>query len=408
MYSLDLAGQLLKELWKKKLRTLLGIFGIFWGTASVVLLLALGSGYYAASVKSLSSIAGGAMMFFPGTTNLSYKGYPAGQKINIKASQIIKMGKKIPGIKYVSASIPGGSAEFSYLAKTTKRNVSGVNWAYADIWKLNSKIKGRFISLFDVKKALFVLVLGSTIKNNLFGKEDAIGKKVSVWGVPFTVVGVIESDSSGGGGWQSQKAYIPFTSMIAIKGNENVITFSVEPYNVDQTLSLKERIRDYLGALLHFNPADKSALNSPDLTKLMRYFTIFFMVVQLFLGFCGLLTLIVGGVSVANMMFLIVTERTREIGLRMALGAKAKNILFLIMLETFLVVAIGGLAGILFSELVVSVFGCITLPSWLGKPEIHAWTMFVTVVILFLVTFLSGIFPARSASRMQPVDALSF
>jgi putative ABC transport system permease protein len=140
----------------------------------------------------------------------------------------------------------------------------------------------------------------------------------------------------------------------------------------------------------------------------MRYFTIFFRVVQFFLGGCGLLTLIVGGISVANMMFLIITERTREIGLRMALGAKRKNILFLVMLETSLIVAIGGIAGIIFSKLAVMILDLVTLPSWIGKPKINDWTVIITLGILFCVTFFAGIFPARSASRMQPVEALSF
>jgi putative ABC transport system permease protein len=184
--------------------------------------------------------------------------------------------------------------------------------------------------------------------------------------------------------------------------------FSAMPKKVSEALMVKQGVKNYLANLLHYNPADTGALNSPDLTKLMRYFTIFFLAIEVFLGFCGLLTLIVGGISVANMMFLMVTERTREIGLRMALGAKRKNILFLVLLETFLIVALGGFAGIVFSKAVVLIFDNVALPSWLGQPHIHSWTMMITVLILFLVTFLAGIFPARSASRMQPVDALSF
>jgi putative ABC transport system permease protein len=409
MYSLELANQLLKELWKRKLRTILGIFGIFWGTASVVLLLALGSGYYAASVKNLSSIAGGAMMFFPGTTNLPYKGYPSGRKVIIKSSQLVEMGKRIHGIKHISPTLSGGVAAITFMNNTTNRDIQGVNWSYADIWKLNNKVKGDFISNFNVQQRLFVTVLGESVAKALFKGESAVGKTVRIWGIPFVVVGVLtDTGGSGGGGWLTQKVFIPYTSLIVIKGDLDVGQFSVYPNNVDDVPDIKRQIRDYLGGELTFNPVDKGALNSPDLTKLMRYFTLFFMVIQIFLGFCGLLTLIVGGVSIANMMFLIVTERTREIGLRMALGAKRKNILFLVMLETTLIVAIGGIAGIVFSKLVVVAFDWVHLPSWIGHPQIHAWTIGVTLLILFVVTFLAGIFPARSASRMQPVEALCF
>ena len=409
MYSLDLANQLLKELWKRKLRTVLGVFGIFWGTVSVILLLALGSGYYAASVKNLSSIAGGAMMFFPGITNLSYRGYPSGRPVRFKVDQVIQMGDKVPGIKYISATISSGSAPMSYFKTTINSAVDGVNWSYANIWKLQDQIQGRFFSDQDVSKAQYVVVLGESINKSVFKGEKAIGKMITLWGIPFTVIGILkDSAGSGGAGWLSQKAMIPYTTMIQIKGNLDVGMFSAMPKKVSEALMVKQGVKNYLANLLHYNPADTGALNSPDLTKLMRYFTIFFLAIEVFLGFCGLLTLIVGGISVANMMFLMVTERTREIGLRMALGAKRKNILFLVLLETFLIVALGGFAGIVFSKAVVLIFDNVALPSWLGQPHIHSWTMMITVLILFLVTFLAGIFPARSASRMQPVDALSF
>jgi putative ABC transport system permease protein len=260
-----------------------------------------------------------------------------------------------------------------------------------------------------VSKAQYVVVLGESINKSVFKGEKAIGKMITLWGIPFTVIGVLkDSAGSGGAGWLSQKAMIPYTTMIQIKGNLDVGMFSAMPKKVSEALMVKQGVKNYLANLLHYNPADTGALNSPDLTKLMRYFTIFFLAIEVFLGFCGLLTLIVGGISVANMMFLMVTERTREIGLRMALGAKRKNILFLVLLETFLIVALGGFAGIVFSKAVVLIFDNVALPSWLGQPHIHSWTMMITVLILFLVTFLAGIFPARSASRMQPVDALSF
>ena len=406
MYSLDLSKQLLKELWKRKLRTFLGLFGICWGTVSVILLLALGSGYYAASVKSLSSIAGGAMMFYPGVTSMPYRGYPSGMKVNIKANQIIKMGEVVHGIKYISPSVSGGSAEITYMQNTTNRSISGVNWSYAEIWKLRQKIKGRFLSLFDVKKSQYVVVLGSAVAKTVFKGGNPVGQTVSIWGLPFLVVGVITSSS--GSGWMSQKAMIPFSTMLSIKGDISINTFDAMPYNVNQVEGIKQQIRSYLGGMLHFNPADKRAINSPDLTKLMRYFTMFFLIIEIFLGICGLITLVVGGISVANMMFLIVTERTREIGLRMALGAKRRNILFLVMLETFLIVFIGGLAGIIFSKLTVYVFDWVHLPEWIGSPVIHYWTMSMTVIDLFMVTFVAGIFPARSAAKMQPVEALSF
>lgn len=408
MYGISLVNQILKGLWKKKLRSFLGIFGIFWGTASVVLLLALGSGYYEASMKNLSSIADGAMMFMPGTTNMPYQGYPSGRQLKIQSHHIIKMGEEIKELKYVSPVVSGGTAAVHYGSFTTNRSISGVNWSYSNIWKLKDRISGRFISLFDIQKSQSVVVLGKAVEKELFKGDDAIGKQVTIWGIPFTVIGVLENGSSSGASWMAQKAYIPYTTAIEIKGDQNITMFNVFPAQQNHSAEIKQKIRTYLGSIFHFNPADKRALVSPDIEKMMEYLTVFFLVIRGFLGFCGLLTLIVGGISVSNMMFLMVTERTAEIGLRMALGAKRINILSLIMTETFVIVAIGGVSGILFSELVVHLMGLATLPDWLGYPSIDLWTIIITSGVLFFLTVCSGFFPARSAANMQPVEALCF
>ena len=142
--------------------------------------------------------------------------------------------------------------------------------------------------------------------------------------------------------------------------------------------------------------------------KAFDFFQWFFKSINLFLGFCGLLTLAVGGISVANMMFLIVTERTPEIGLKLALGAKDKHILGQVLLESFVIVFLGGLLGFLVSSLVLISLADISLGGWLGTPSLSIPVLIGTVIILAFVALLSGFFPALRASRLQPVEALSF
>ena len=408
MYSIELSKQLLKELWKRKVRTFLSVFGVFWGTVSVVLLLSLGSGYYKASVKSLSAIADGALLFYPGTSNLSYRGYPAGMKINIKANTIMHMGESLVGIKEISPVI-SSEGRVAYKNIGSSHPISGVSSGYPKIAKISNRMSGYFFNTEEVREKSFVVVLGSQLKENLFGKKNPLGEKVTIFGTPFTVVGTIDLGSGmGAGSWTSLSAFIPYTTLIEIKGNSPISSFSILPTNTGIGPYVTSEVRDYLGGILNFNPADKSALNSPDLTKMLHYFTTFFLIIEIFLGFCGLLTLTVGGISVANMMFLVVTERTREIGLRMALGAKPLDIVFVVMIEAFLTVFIGGAAGVVFSFVSIEIINLFPLPAWIGSPEINVVVMMVTVIVLLLVSFLAGIFPAKSASGMEPVEALSF
>ena len=165
-------------------------------------------------------------------------------------------------------------------------------------------------------------------------------------------------------------------------------------------------MRTYLGYLYHFSPDDTNALMFYDTLKIFNFFNWFFVGIQLFLGLCGSLTLAVGGLGVANIMFLIVTERTKEIGLRMAVGARDSHILIQILCEALILVVLGGLFGITLSYLTVFILQFITLPAWIGKPTISLSIAFITIAVLAMIGVLAGYFPAKRASRMDPVDAL--
>ena len=191
-------------------------------------------------------------------------------------------------------------------------------------------------------------------------------------------------------------------------GDDNVSSFVIMPKNPAEAGNIQNMIKRYWSRVFHFNIKDKQAIRFFDLRGAFEFFQWFFTSIQMFLGFCGLLTLAVGGISVANMMFLIVTERTPEIGLRLALGAKDSHILGQILIEAFVIVFLGGLLGFLISGAFLGVLNNIQLPSWIGKPELSWQVLLGTVIVLAVVAFLSGFFPARKASKLAPVEALSF
>ena len=299
--------------------------------------------------------------------------------------------------------------KISYQTKQVRKNVLGISAEFNTIRKFNLEPSSRNLNPLDIKDNARVTILGSRLKALLFGKQNAIGKQIIINKVSFTVVGAVkkpqdeeEHDFYGG------RAIIPYTTFIQLWGNRNVTHFLVLP-NMNANLKLVEdNLRSYLASKYHFDPSDQNALTIFNTAKIFQFFKWFFIGMQAFLGVCGSLTLAVGGLGVTNIMFLIVSERTREIGLRLAIGARDRDIIFQIMLETSTIVVIGGIIGLLLSYLFVIILSHVTLPTWLGKPTISPLIMVTTIIILALLGILAGYFPARRAAKLDPVEALGF
>jgi len=255
-----------------------------------------------------------------------------------------------------------------------------------------------------------VVFLGDTLAKKLFPQEEAVGRTVLVDGRPFTVIGVLQKkiQSSSYSGPDADRAFIPYTTFIAIWGDWNVDNVLVQPNPPRDSEGMKKAIYTYLGQKYRFDPGDEGALGMWDTVERDRFTDWFFWGLQAFLGLAGALTLGAGGIGVANVMFLIIRERTREIGVRMAVGAQEWHIMGQVMLEALLIVGLGGSAGFLFSALVIWVLQVAPLPEWLGNPELSPLAALSTLGVLSLVGVLAGYFPARRAARMDPVRALGF
>ena len=405
--------QIILEMLQRKLRSFLAMFGIFWGTLAIILLLALSNGFYSASKKNVESIASGVISIMPGATGKTYKGRPSGQRILISLDEVLRLKQAIPDIKWVSPVL--GEQNFrhylSYKQKTTNKSVLGVG-PHSNIFQLKLITGSRFIDQNDIKQATRVVVLGAQLKRDLFGTRSALNKTVKIDGIPFKVVGVSTLKSSNkagsGGSWRSIQSYIPYSTYKQLFGADQVRKFLVMPQSVTDSKKTKANIISYLALRHNFDPKDTNALFIPDFGKAMQFFNWFFNLVQGFLGFCGFMTLAVGAIGVANIMFLIVTERTREIGLRMALGAQDFHIMLQVLLESVIIVLCGGIAAIFVGITIVHGLNQIQLPSWLGQPAITVATITFVVCVLLIISFLAGIMPARKAAKMQPVEALGF
>jgi putative ABC transport system permease protein len=295
-----------------------------------------------------------------------------------------------------------------YGKQSTNRNVVGIWPEFGEMRNLIPQMGSRFINELDMQEKRRVIFIGDVLKNDLFGEAEAIGETVLLDGVPFTVVGVLKkkNQDSSYNGRDAQKAFIPsttFQSMYSYRYPNDFVAQCKPEYTMKMT---RNEIDQILGARYKYDPEDKEALSVWDTTEGMTFIKNFFMAFRVFLVGIGIATLITGGIGVSNIMNVVLEERTKEIGIKMALGARKSYILSQFIVETLFITAIGGTLGFLFAYGIVSLFPLLELEDYVGIPTVNFWGGIVAIVLLGIVGLTAGYFPARRASNLQPVQAL--
>ena len=402
----DVFRQLFRDVRTEKLRTFLTVFGIVWGTVAISLMLAFGTGLHKQLIKSTAGLGDRICIVWPGLTSIPYEGLGKGRRLRISEEDIEAVRTQVSGLKRISGEYMN-SMRLDYGTKTLSTDISGVAAEFGEMRNLIPEPGGRFINPIDVNDQRRVVFLGDQLKTNIFGSSDAIGKVVLLNQSPFQVVGVLikkEQDSSYSGR-DNEKAFIPASTFRALSGDKYVDNMVMQAANPEDTKGLIERVRVAFGNRLRFDKDDKEALSVWDTTEQFQFFDVFMLAFNAFLGLIGVLTLIVGGIGVSNIMNVIVEERTREIGIKMALGAKSRWIMTQFLLETLLVTMAGGAIGFVISIGICSVFpeGA---QEFVGKPEVSPLVAGLTSVALGLVGLVAGYVPAREASRLDPVVAM--
>ena len=401
---------LFRDLVRQPLRTALTLSGVVWGTFSVVLLLAFGDSVSKAQIKRFHGMGQGIVLVFPSRTTVAWQGFLRGKAVRVTPETVEAIPEKVPGIELISPEFVG-SRLIRYGRKEFRNTVRGVNPEF-ELMRNTIAAKGRFIDPEDMTARKRVCFIGDVLATDLFGTEEPVGKPVFVDSVPFTVVGVMRTklQSSNYNGQRDERcAFIPWTTYSSLYGAKYVSNIIFRPRDLGRSKAVMEDVKGHLAQLLGFSPADPDALGVWDTLEFEKQFTTFFLAFTVFLGVIGSFTLLVGGVGVASIMRVVVEERTREIGVKLAVGARRRTILWQFFSESLIIMLVGGLVGFGLSAGVLQAAKAFPeggFTDFVGVPVLNPLVFVSTVLILLAIGVVAGMIPARTAASTDPIEAL--
>ena len=406
MTYLSFLRQILQDVRHQRLRTLLTLLGITWGTVSVSLLVSFGEALQKRIVKNQRGLGENIVIAWPSRTSLPYQGLGKGRRIRLMEEDVELLRREIPEATF-SGEYEKEKNAFRRERVRISPQISANSPIFAVMRNIIPAAGGRYVNDLDVNRRRRVVFLGDKLKTDLFGEQDAVGKTVMIDSVPFLVIGVMEkkAQDSSYSGRDQDKAFVPDTTYKGLYSERYVSDLIFQAREASRVPEVIRRVYEVLGRKYQFDPKDKEAIGMWDTTEQEKFFKVFFGVFRAFLAIIGSFTLLVGGIGVSNIMYVVVEERTREIGVKLAVGAKPRFIQTQFLVETLTLTAVGGALGFLITLGVMAVFPA-SLDEYVGTPEASPVTIVTTTLLLGIVGLVAGYFPARKASLLDPVVAL--
>jgi len=409
----ELFRDFLYDLRTHRTRATLTLIAITWGTIAVVLLLSFGRGLGNQMMKGMMNAGNRIIILYGGETGLVFQGLPKGRRIRFVEDDVELIKKSVPGIGLISPQYHT-NVTLSYGKNNTTTECEGVDPGFEEMRRMYPAGGGRFLNEVDVEQQRRVLVLGSKIAKDLFKDEDPIGKTIMVDRVPYMMVGIIQKkvQTAMNNGPDTRRAIIPYTTFRTSYGYNNVNSIVLQPSDPSRQEMVKSYIYEVLGRKYRFDTKDERALQMWDFIEGEKIMNKIGLGVSIFLFSIGFLTLLIAGVGVANVMYVVVKERTQEIGIKMAIGARRSYIMAQFIFESLLLALSGGTIGILFCYAVVSIMWMFPAEEgamqFVGRPVLSFSLILITVGILSAVGFMAGVFPARKAASVDPVESLRY
>ncbi len=402
MEAVDFVSQALASIMGNKMRSALSMLGITIGVAAVIAMLALGEGASSTIKKSLSSLGSNLLMIMPGAMRQGPVQMQAGSVTRLTVSDAV-LAKKLPLVQNAYANV-NGRAQIVFGGKNWNSMVQGTGSDYAVV-RSSLPSYGRFFTESEERSRAMVAVIGLTVANELFGDANPVGKQIKINKKNFTVIGVMPQQGGMGFRDNDDIVFVPLsTAMYRLLGKQYVDSIDVKVSDFNKMEEAQSALENMLRKKYNVRQGETAGFTVMNMTEIQKTMAQTTQALSLFLGFIGAISLVVGGIGIMNIMLVSVTERTREIGLRKAIGASSLDIMNQFIIESVMLTMIGGLLGIIIGS--AAAFVLSSFAKWAAV--ITPFSVIISVVFSAAVGLIFGIMPARKAAKLDPIDALRY
>lgn len=408
----DIFVQMLRTLWAHKLRSFLTMFGIAWGVGSLLLLVGLGEGFRSGNKRELAEFGYDIMFIFPGRAPVVQGQMNSARQYLLTYQDYLDVRKEAPHVRNASPVLTRDDVRAVSEYTSANGQITGVEPQFGQIRYLPIKV-GRWLNVEDEAQKRYVIVLGDEMNRNMFSGHPAVGSTVLLNGIRFEVIGLMGRVGRGDNNSTNVRGYIPYSVMrtfFPIKGEnrspDSISFINYQPSRTADHLLAQTEVKKIVARNHGFDYHDNNAFEVWDTIQQSQTIGTIFDAMDAFLGSVGFVTLALGAIGVINIMLVAVSERTREIGLRKALGATNRSILLQFLMEGVLLTLLSGLIGMGLSGGFMAALGNVRGPQGFDPPRLVPLTALLAIGSLTIAGVIAGLYPARKAAMLQPVDAL--